>query len=69
MKQKIIIVILIVFFICVVVNYYNLNEDTKLLKLHYEYALDLAKICMSDPKIAEYIKKEISNSNALNNSI
>ena len=60
-KTKVLFFILIVIIITLFsILYYDLNEKYTKLKLHYEYAMKMSKICLEDSEYCDEIKKSIS---------
>ena len=59
MKQKIIIIALIVGIALISLVYYDLSEKYSILELEYGYAVEMSKICMEDSELCDDIKKKI----------
>ena len=59
MKQKIIIIALIVGIALISLAYYDLSERYSILELEYGYAVEMSKICVEDSEVCDDIKKKI----------
>lgn len=59
MKQKLIIVGLIIILAFVSISHMNLNIEHELLQLHYGYAMDMSKMNLEHPDIVDEMIKKV----------
>ena len=69
MKQKIIIIGLLVCIILISIGYYDLNERYLELEINHDRAIEMSKICLEDSELCNESKKRIFESKNQNGLI